>query len=362
MTGQCPTCGSPLAEGDCIICKYGLADTVATTQTVLHAAGDEIRAGLSTGSEGQSENAVGVIENIVYRPNAQQIALGDIFLEPSKATYIAYGLGLSFAPIAYGAAAALGGLMLMASLPDIKPDELMHHAKADRLKHWGWTPDERAAVKGIKVVIRRDDIKSFETSGGLAIRTDDKQIVFGYAYPKEAVQSAALFEEWQRGKLKSHPSIRRFGLDRGFNLTPQRLIRAVLTKAPIEPGLLETVISNDEYMKSLWEGVEATGPQQRRRLLIAWRRESDAFRAQVIQFLQDKASTGDRIPRSVFVLGIVTLMAIGLNIGVDMSENAHAFLGMMTILPLGGFIGKLADWRRGPRWYYGQLIDFEREN
>ena len=38
MIGQCPTCGGPLAEGDCLICKYGLGDKVATTQTALHPA------------------------------------------------------------------------------------------------------------------------------------------------------------------------------------------------------------------------------------------------------------------------------------------------------------------------------------
>ena len=39
MIGQCPTCGSPLAEGDCLVCKHGLAYPVATTQTAFRAAG-----------------------------------------------------------------------------------------------------------------------------------------------------------------------------------------------------------------------------------------------------------------------------------------------------------------------------------
>lgn len=39
MIGQCPTCGSPLAQGDCLNCKYGLADKVATTQTAFQTSG-----------------------------------------------------------------------------------------------------------------------------------------------------------------------------------------------------------------------------------------------------------------------------------------------------------------------------------
>src|SRR5690348_16320742 len=32
MIGKCPDCGNPLAEGECLICKYGLANTDSESQ------------------------------------------------------------------------------------------------------------------------------------------------------------------------------------------------------------------------------------------------------------------------------------------------------------------------------------------
>jgi len=62
------------------------------------------------GSE-RPDEVIAVIQNVLYRLDPGTVAAGDLFLEPSRATCLIYTAGISQAPIVYGAAALLGGLV-----------------------------------------------------------------------------------------------------------------------------------------------------------------------------------------------------------------------------------------------------------
>jgi hypothetical protein len=154
------------------------------------------------------------INEILYRTDWQHVVLGDIYLDKDTFVFIYYGGFKSSTPIAQGAAAVLCGLagvladrFTQGGVSDARP----HYTKALR-EVWGMHPDRRANLYP-SIRLEREDIKSLETEGGIAIETKNgTKYLFGYTEPNSAAEAAAIICDWHLGRLEAHESAIQTGI------------------------------------------------------------------------------------------------------------------------------------------------------
>jgi hypothetical protein len=311
----------------------------------------------STTQSGPLEEVVGVIQNVLYRQDPNYVAAGDLFLESSQAIYVAYIAGISPAPIVYGAAAALGGLVgaLAVSDTNVLANKKSFLAGCDtpRTVDWGLPVNDRAAKKGrFKIFIPRAEIESIETEGGIAVKTAKTTYVFGYAFEEASWEAAALFTAWLAQDLPNHWSVARFGLHRQFTYRPQDLIRAFLRNESVPESFLGQVSGDGEYMNSFFAGLALVDRNNLEPILDRCQSAPEAFRLRIIHFLKGRAEGGDSIPQSVYLWGVAAVIFFVLSVAFI---DRFPLVVIVLIVCLGGLIATLADWLRGPRRYFQQI-------
>ena len=294
----------------------------------------------TTSTDPPALHYLAAITQILHRTDWQSVVLGDFYLSRDQLVYIYYGGFKSSSAVAGGTAALLGGVTgaIANAWTDGAVRDAMPYYTASLRKSWGMSPERRATMWPA-IIVKRADVKKWETTGGITFETADGSThVFGYT--DNALQDGIreVLAEWLAGTLDVKDSAAMSGII-PIGKPPYDIIEDAKQDRLPSAETYASCESNEEYARHLVELYMAQKYAVKVRALALFANGPKTLRGLLDEKLEASAGKKERPPFiavCLLLLGIYMICSFVYRVYVANDSEGHDLLFAVSlfVMPL----------------------------